>query len=132
MQSLLTSVLNDVPRKRDRNPFVTAKNRLRTFQFDPLSDAFKELNPDRVSRGLDWNVETLGVAGLVLATCGSDELLRQIALRDAGFFNFIGEVHLCRGHDQQIVLSVDERRSLQIHLKRFIEILMEVGYGQEE
>lgn len=132
MQSLLTEILNDVPRKRERRPFEVARSRLQVFRFEPLSDAFKDLNPDRVSRGFDWKVETLGVAGLVFALCGEDEVLAQIASRDAGFFNFIGDVHVCRGHDQQVVLSADERKSLQIRLKRFVEILMEVCHGQEK
>lgn len=132
MQSLLTEILSDVPRKREKRPFEAARSRLQAFRFEPLSEAFRDLNPDRVSRGFDWKVETLGVAGLVLALCGENDVLAQIASRDAGFFNFIGDVHVCRGHDQQVVLSDEERRMLQIHLKRFVEILMEVCHGQEE
>ena len=74
----------------------------------------------------------MGVAGLVLALCGDDLVLTQIAMRDRRFFNFIGDVHDCRGHDNQVVLSDEERKNLQIRLKRFIETLMEVCYGQEE
>ena len=132
MQSLLTEALNDIPRKRDRHPFETARKRLLAFHFAPLCDAFRDLNPDRVSRGFDWKVETLGVAGLVLAICGDDDVLARISSLDSNFFNFIGEVHECRGHDQQVQLSVDERKLLQIRLKRFVEILMEVCHGQEE
>ena len=132
MQALLSDVLKDLPRKRDRRPFETARDRLKAFGFDSLSDAFKDLNPERVRRGLSGSEETLGVAGLVLALCGDDLVLTQIAMRDRRFFNFIGDVHDCRGHDNQVVLSDEERKNLQIRLKRFIETLMEVCYGQEE
>lgn len=129
MQAMLEEALKDIPRRRERDPFEASRLRLLGFGFDSLSESYRGLNPDRISKGMEWKTDTLGVAGLILAISAMDDDLESIASRFPGMFNFIAEVHDLRGHDRQVTLTGEERASLKVNFKRFVETLMEVFHG---